>query len=404
MDKLVLKNELLQRLSLLRNNSLTLQEFFQYNLDVPITNKILIVQFRAIGDAYLLSGFIREIKLNNLDKDIVIICDYNNYPVFEHCPYTSEVIPLKYRENLYDSIEDFINICYSKFWNYKFELAFCVQIGRNNLFNMLCANLVGAQTKVGFGANVQQMYLGNIAPTEFDFLLDNNVLHPSNMYNDNDRKMFLLKSLNYKISSDKLESWLSDDDINNARYLINHKYINIIIGLGGRQNKKKYSPNLLLEVLKEIQDDKTQFILVGSAEDIESANYLMDNIKCINLVSLLSIRQTCAIISLSDIYIGNDTATLHMASIYHLSIIGLYMEAKDKMNDNPGLLSSIKRFAPKNIKILQPERALYPCNNVHCHGGCDSHTAHCINQINPSKIAEAYKEVKKCINLKKKKY
>ena len=229
------------------------------------------------------------------------------------------------------------------------------------------------------------MYLQNeITPTDYDFLLTNNMLHPKDMWNDVERKYYLLEILGYKIHSHELEMWIDDYyDLSNIKKPI-------AIGLGGREKKKKYDIHLLIDALKQIYliDPSVTFILLGGKDD--TPNIKMD---WIDLTGKISIRQSAYIIKNSFCYIGNDTATLHIASIYKKPIIALYMEAKDKTQDNPGLLSSIYRFAPKNIKILQPKTSLYPCNQQHVHGGCSSTISHCINQIKPIEIVNAYKEV-----------
>ena len=98
-----------------------------------------------------------------------------------------------------------------------------------------------------------------------------------------------------------------------------------------------------------------------------------------------------------QLYIGNDTVTSHMASVYNLPIINIVMEAKDKYNDCPGHLSSVQQFSPRSkiVKIVQPEYSLNQCQIAHIHGGCMFDMPHCITQINPQKIVEVYQEIRK---------
>jgi len=136
-------NQLIQQL---KNGNITLKQFFdnyhiKYLNNLLLTNKIAIIQFRALGDAILLSGFIREVKLNNPGKELVLICDTNNYPIFKDCPYTSEIIVLNIQtENMYQFIDDMQPLLLQYFLQYRFDKIFCMQIGVNNLFAMVCAN------------------------------------------------------------------------------------------------------------------------------------------------------------------------------------------------------------------------------------------------------------------------
>lgn len=404
MNKQKIKQFLLDNYQLVKQNQLTLEQFFSiYKNTVQLekSDKIAIIQFRALGDAILLSGFIREVKLNNPNKDVVIICDNNNYSIFQYCPYASKVININISTStdIYQFIENMINILPDYFLDYQFNIVFCTQIGVNNLYAMLCANLVGADNRVGFGANSQQMYLQESypTPTEWDFLLDNNVLHPKDLYNDMLRKYFLLKTLNYTIHSNKLEIWFNDS-ITLHPLLKDKKYV--VIGLGSREPKKQYPVNQLIEALISIQhiDQSITFVLIGGLSEESFAISFLNNkeLNAINLVNKLSILETAKAIQNAQGYIGNDTATIHIAEVFDIPIIGIYAEAKDKLEDNPGLLSSIKRFAPINVSrfiLLQPDTSLSPCKAISFHGGCSQSYAHCIKQIFPDKIVRAYQQL-----------
>ena len=227
-------------------------------------------------------------------------------------------------------------------------------------------------------------------PTEWDFLLDNNVLHPKNLWNDMRRKYYLLSSIGYIIHSEKLEMWLNN--IDNVTALKNKKYV--VIGLGARERKKKYPNNLLLSALKQIQliDTDMIFVLLGGATE-QTNEFDNTDINILNLIDKLTILESARVIQDAYCYIGNDTALIHIAEAFDIPIIGLYAEAKDKMDDNPGLLSSIYRFAPVNVshfKLLQPNTSLLPCKNIHAHGGCSVAEAHCITQIKPVDIWNAF--------------
>ena len=224
--------------------------------------------------------------------------------------------------------------------------------------------------------------------------LTKQVFHPLDMYNDTYRKFYILESIGYNISSYKLELWLSEDDY----YRIPSN--SIILGIGGSLKCKKYPINLLINACIEINKlNQHTFIIIGSNNEVQDGLHLErvfkeNNISYINLVNKLTIRQVISTISQSQLYIGNDTFTLHAAAVFNKQIIGLYMEAKDKTLLS-GYLSSIQRFAPynySNIQILQPEHALGDCQNINIHGGCASNEAHCITSITSQQIIEAYKK------------
>ena len=365
--------------------------------NLPIYDDILIIQFNGIGDNIMSTGFIRELYLNNSTKNIWLLTNDNGYAIYENCPYLYKIIKFNLiSKNLIEFSKLVVEQIYYTFWNFKFDKIFIPQWGGPNLAASVCANLIGAHEVIGYGINQHMIYgLQPITDIDIDKLcLTKQIFHPLDMYNDTYRKFYILESIGYNISSYELELWLSEDD----HYRIPSN--SIILGIGGSLKCKKYPINLLINACIEINKlNQHTFIIIGSNNEVQDSLLLEkvfkeNNISYINLVNKLTIRQVISTISQSQLYIGNDTFTLHVAAVFNKPIIGLYMEAKDKTL-LPGYLSSIQRFAPynySNIQILQPEHALDNCQNINIHGGCASNEAHCITSITPQHIIEAYKK------------
>ena len=57
-----------------------------------------------------------------------------------------------------------------------------------------------------------------------------------------------------------------------------------------------------------------------------------------------------------------------------------------------GVLSEFRRFEPymANYIALRPEHALGDCQTAFCYGGCQEPVAHCICQVEPREIVEAF--------------
>ena len=112
-----------------------------------------------------------------------------------------------------------------------------------------------------------------------------------------------------------------------------------------------------------------------------------------NLVGKTTLRETEAIVSLTDYYLGNDTGVMHMAAACQIPCLVLYREAADKENISPGCLSEFARFSPwqTNSVILRPDHQLDDCAAKEpIYGWCHSHEPHCITQITPQEIIDAF--------------
>ena len=104
-------------------------------------------------------------------------------------------------------------------------------------------------------------------------------------------------------------------------------------------------------------------------------------------------RETEAVISQSDFYVGNDTGVMHMSAAAKIPCLVLYHEAQDKEDYLPGLFSEFGRFPPWQTKavILRPDHQLEECaKRGEVYGWCHSEEPHCITQITPQEIIDAF--------------
>lgn len=395
-----------------KNNDL--KQFFarlhREYLDIPNSDEIVISQFNGIGDNILLSSFIRNVRNNNPDKKITLICNKAKYDLFEYCPYIDSIVTIDIDKPSYaDCMEIIFNCIKEHFWYYKFGLSLAPQWNRPNYMAMLINYLLYANKSVGYSVNAYQSYYDNHIdyyndPLNYDTFFTDCLYTPYNVIHNIARKKYLLEYLNYSLDDMHLEAWLSAADeayANNILKDINTDTKLIILGLGGIEKSKQYPPDLLVSALISIHVDNPniKFLLLGDSNDIVAAEYISERVACINLINATTLRQSIALIKRCSMYIGNDTSLSHMASIFNLPEIVIFMEAKDKQNDVPGHLSSIQQFKPYTDKlvIIQPQESLDICRDAHIHGGCCYNYPHCITQINPLEIINAFNKLKQYI-------
>ena len=115
--------------------------------------------------------------------------------------------------------------------------------------------------------------------------------------------------------------------------------------------------------------------------------------KVLNFTGKTTLRETEAIVGQADFYIGNDTGVIHMAAVEKIPCLVLYREAVDKENIFPGAFSEFGRYPPYQTKavILRPDHQLEECaKRGRIYGWCHSREPHCIKQIAPQEIVEAF--------------
>lgn len=141
------------------------------------------------------------------------------------------------------------------------------------------------------------------------------------------------------------------------------------------------------------------FVIVGGSDDIDAATYLEKNLpsgKVLNLAGKTTLRETEAIVSRMDYYIGNDTSIMHMAAAEQIPVLALYREAIEKENVLTGVLNGSQRFYPWQTKsvVLRPDHAIDECATLPpVYGYCRRNYPHCIAQITPQEIIAGFERL-----------
>jgi len=90
---------------------------------------------------------------------------------------------------------------------------------------------------------------------------------------------------------------------------------------------KRWPAERYRELLGTILKDKNlQIVLFGGAEERELANQVINNlnIKPFNLVGELSIEETITAVSLCQMFISNDSALMHIATLFDMPVVALF--------------------------------------------------------------------------------
>ena len=408
MNKEIIKNSLMKAIlistdfsNMIGNINNVLNRYKKNNV-----NNILLTQMNSLGDLILAIPAIREIRKNFPTAHITLIC-YNKYvDIVKYLPYINEIIPSDLQGvNIFNIFLQAINFCYKYLWNRVYNLAINLHWSHNDFIGSIIQWMSITNYNIGYSFDAERQYYNKdfslqsfLDMLKMDkYILTKSIINPYKMYHEIDRKLYILEKLGLKITNRNLELFIDNKSIQFANNLLNNIYNRkIIISLGSSNEVKRYSVKKLLIALKEIiKDDNTLILLGNGYQEFIDSHYLTNNISCINLVNKTTIRETAAVISQSDLYIGNDTGLMHIAVAFDKPIIYYICQAKNK-NRFIGSCSEKDRFRPYHNKyiVLQPDFALGDCKDIYTYGGCISQHAHCINQIDPQEIIKAYFKIK----------
>ena len=374
---------------------------------------VLIVHDAGVGDFVLQSAMIREARRIYPSAHITLIVGMSSSKLAEFCPYVDEIILNEQRYNPLDFLSGLK-------WNAEFAPRLLRR--RYNLcyafvHNPITAALMymsGAQNRIShfFKEDEETFPCHCNIPLRYGMGFAQHLLPMYNYGNHIvDGCLSLLEGgLHAPIDNRDLEIWCTGLDLSSARDMIKSAQRPLYsIVFGGNRMIKHYPPEKYAKVLEMIAtyEPRATFVILGGGKaDGDSAQILKQNLDekffnehVIDLTNKVSYRQTAAILSLSDMYIGNDTGALHVASAVKCPCLAVFPFPAD--SPPASFTDGLRLFRPYKVPsvVVHPEHALPECvrekNLPYTPFGCRVlDKSHCIAQIKPETIFEGFQILK----------
>lgn len=357
------------------------REFIRSKSDLHHINKILIIRVDHLGDMICTVPFIRELRGNCPTAEITLVCSPETYNYLEFIPYVDKIICYKKLitgKHLFErsllSVYRFVN---EYLHNIHFDLIFCPRCPTSSVERIMAYLASGKRV---FCFERKDRYIG-ISDT--DFIKDIYIAK-----HEIESTLDLLTAINYKCTSDHLEIWYTDNDIRLVEELflqakVETSRLKVVVFLSTSAAYKDWSVDNYAIVCKKLQDEyDAQIILLGAKCDTEEKGekfcQLVSGVY--NFIGRTTVRQTEVVIRKSDLYLGGDTGTLHLAAA--CKIPGVVV-TKDYEGATHELGAPMERYYPWKapIRIVRPDAPLTGCEKW-----CAKTFAHCINQIHPDTV------------------
>ncbi len=160
-------------------------------------------------------------------------------------------------------------------------------------------------------------------------------------------KIFTENELNAIVSTEpKLN--INQDRIDSAKQNFSNEYKHVCLGISASGPTKRWDINNFIKLCSKINNKiPTKFYLAAGNNDKDLINQLIKSEIGSNCVSFenLKISEAMPIIKNCNLYIGNDTGWLHIASALGLKCLALFM-------DSP--VQAYGKYS-KNINVIVPE-------------------------------------------------
>ncbi len=341
---------------------------------------ILIVKLDNIGDAVLLSPFLRELRANAPDARITLMVREPAADTVALCPYVDRVVGAAveaWGEGFRSRDAEFVAAYERK----SFDLAVVPRWDSDEFGAGAIARRSGARRIVGFSEGVSQSKAR--ANRGFDAQYSDALLRvtPDHTVRQN---RALLEFMNATAGSDTLEAWIAPADEARAEALLSPVAGAgqlIAVCPGATHPGKILSSELLLRILTTLPAS-SRFVLLGSAAERPLADMIQQGLgeRALSLCGTTSLREAMAILRRCHAAIAMDSALAHFAAAVQIPVAVFSMHPHHGGNDM--LDQSPRRFGPWCAEdrrlVIQPAHAWPGCET-----GCRwrGRGPHCIANI-----------------------
>ena len=290
---------------------LSIQENPSRKINPP--KKILIVrQHNQLGDLLAGVSLFRALKETFPESHISLVVSPLNYPGV----IKNKLIDRIYIFNKKKLISPFYFFKTLKFLREKYDLAIVPVVVSISFTSNLLARLAFAKTRIGANSLNGKM---NSSAFFFDRRVDLDWRnHPDS--NVSERSLDIVRPFGINTENYRSEISFDEDDLTAAKKFIEDfgdKGKRLLIGLhvgAGKQNNR-WSLNKFAALIEKINSKyPANFYLTGGWAEKEELNYLIKNVD-ISFGKFINkpIPQIAALISISNLFISNDTGIMHVA-------------------------------------------------------------------------------------------
>ena len=273
--------------------------------------KILIINVTRIGDTLFCVPSIRAIAQYYPDAEVTVLAHSNRYEVLEHLPYIQHVGGITKK-----------TAWYRGWFGKQYDLAF----------------VYGADTPlVRYAARVSRKVVAYRNDDSIvNALIDIKVEPPPFKSDHVVRQMLELpKAVGITTQNLRIDLTLTDAERVWARQALKNRGVavdNLLIGFQTTSFHTRPYRDWPIENFRELANrvseayPQARFILFGGRDGIERNQALAAELgqRCVSFANQLSLRQTAAIMSCLNAYVGVDTGPTHIMSTFDTPLVGLY--------------------------------------------------------------------------------
>jgi heptosyltransferase-2 len=345
--------------------------------------RILIVRADGLGDFILFIPFLRSIRSLYPNGRICLVVRRNVFDLAETCPYVDELLvvadpPVRLSPSYLRYLCSFAK----QHLRERFDLVLQPRWDVDRQWATLIAYLSRAPRIVGFTEK-------NSISKAWDNWLYNrlltDVVPPGSASHESERNLDIVRYLGGAVTS-QAEFWLTEEDKLTSGRLFEELEISgalpiIAFGIGAGDGRRQWP---FYGELIRLLLSRYNFVplLVAGPQDVESARQIAERAPESRVLLARPLRQVGAILSRCDLFIGNDSGPMHLASAANLPVVAISCHpigGDDEHANSPRRFGPIARISV----VIRPNEF-----SGRCSGGCLENSPHCIRTILPERVAD----------------
>jgi len=283
--------------------------------------RILLIKFRHIGDVLLSTPLIKNLRIHFPDAQIDFALNEDTKEMISQNPDINEIFAydrkrIKNEGILFRIIDEYKFI--RKIIRKKYDLVMNLTEGDRGA---IISKLSGAKIRLGIKSRNSLLklfcpYRSSIKETAHIHAVD--------------RDLEFLKLINLKPKEKKVKIYFNNQDYETVSDILKIEKITdfVVIHPVSRWMFKCWDDQKFAEIIDYLQRKGLHVIVTASPEQKELDRVLKIlsycNMKPLNLSGQLTLKETAALISMSMLFIGVDTAPMHMAAALSIPVVALF--------------------------------------------------------------------------------
>ena len=354
---------------------------------------VLVVALAEIGDAVLLSPFLRELRRLAPRAHITLVVRPAVSTLFARCPFVDGT--LTYEPRVRRALRPLVlpfrarRFAQQNLMGHEIDVAIVPRWDTDHHFASAIAFYSGAARRLGYSEHVNRRKATLNAG--FDGLLTD-VVPGGPALHEVERHLALLRYMGADPSGSQLETWLDADDVRVADEQIARGGVSpdvplIAMLIGAADPKRRWPPDRFASLGAGLLEHvpNARVLTIGGSEDVAAEAVVVAALstRAVPLAGRLTLRQSAAALRRCVVAVGNDSGALHLAAAAGVPCVEISCHPKDgdaRHNNAP------ERFGPWGVPsaILRPVVPTPPCS-----AACTMLAPHCILGVQVDEVLAA---------------